>query len=361
MVTNQEKLAQPKLTQPGTRANKEVMRLAASWYIAMPSLDLGKKPIAIELFGQPLVAWRDQTGRAAIMDRYCSHLGASLAVGQVVDGCIRCPYHHWCYDSSGECVSAPELEHIPPKARQATYYTIEKYGYIWVWYGSKVPLFPLPEFPSAEAQRHKYMAFRYAYATKTTVQRVVEAGGCDYYHAISLHNFKMTNPSQFTIFNNQDSANDSEPVIQKEAYLKFQLKVWNRFMFEHNLLGPIAQILGLSADTFTFQTDIWPSGCRMTGFADNNEHETLKVLFCTTPINENMTIAHFFVMLRKTGNFLLDIPYSLIYRLRSRIISDEDISVLDTIKHDGGGAYIYQDRGVLEHRKLYQRWVDKVE
>lgn len=361
MLSRQEKLAEQNMTQRGTRISNKRMRLAASWYIALPSPDLGQKPIAIELFGQPLVAWRDQNGCPAIMDRYCSHLGASLAVGQVFNGCIRCPYHHWCYDSSGKCVSAPEIESIPRKAHKTSYFTIEQHGYIWVWYGTKMPLFPLPDFPSTEDETRKYMDFRYSYAAKTTVQRVVEAGGCDYYHAPALHNFKMTNPSQFTILNDLDSENCSEPSIPKNAYLKFQLNVWNRFMFEHNLLGPIAQLLGLTANKFTFKTDIWPSGCRMVGVADDNQHETLKVLFCTTPINENLTIAHFFVKLRSLGNWMLDIPYSIIYRLRSRVIANEDISVLNTIKHDGGGAFVCYDRGVIEHRKLYQCWVDKVE
>ncbi len=35
--------------------NKGVMNLAPGWYIAMPSKALGKKPLAIELFAQPLV------------------------------------------------------------------------------------------------------------------------------------------------------------------------------------------------------------------------------------------------------------------------------------------------------------------
>lgn len=211
MVNQFETIQQQKLTTSATRVEKQEMKLPASWYIAMPSQDLGKKPIAIDLFGKSLVAWRNEAGQPVIMERYCSHLGASLAVGEVVDGCIRCPYHHWRFDSSGQCVSAPDVENIPRTARQLTYFTIERYGYIWVWYGSQTPLFPLPEFPAAEAYRHNYMALRYAYDTKTTVSRLVESGGCDYYHGTALHKQKISAPVQFTIIDEQHPKDQHPP------------------------------------------------------------------------------------------------------------------------------------------------------
>ncbi|MFP3533989.1 Rieske 2Fe-2S domain-containing protein, partial [Burkholderia sp. SIMBA_042] len=59
------------------------------------------------LFGRPCVAWRGTTGRAVVMDRHCAHLGANLADGQIKDGCIQCPFHHWRYDEQGQCVHIP--------------------------------------------------------------------------------------------------------------------------------------------------------------------------------------------------------------------------------------------------------------
>ena len=34
---------------------------------------------------------------------WCPHLGADLSVGQIVDGRLRCAYHHWSFDGSGAC------------------------------------------------------------------------------------------------------------------------------------------------------------------------------------------------------------------------------------------------------------------
>ena len=50
--------------------------------------------------------FRGKSGRAYIVDAYCAHLGANLAVGGSVHGeCIECPFHGWQYrGSDGKCV-----------------------------------------------------------------------------------------------------------------------------------------------------------------------------------------------------------------------------------------------------------------
>ncbi|VXD25121.1 Rieske 2Fe-2S domain-containing protein [Planktothrix paucivesiculata] len=68
-------------SETGTGVEKNPLNLSASWYIAMLSKELGKKPKAIELFAQSLVVWRDAKGKPVLMERFCSHMGASLALG----------------------------------------------------------------------------------------------------------------------------------------------------------------------------------------------------------------------------------------------------------------------------------------
>lgn len=53
--------------------------------------------------------FRGHSGTAYVVDAYCPHLGASLAVGgRVVGSCIECPFHGWQFQGKdGKCVRIP--------------------------------------------------------------------------------------------------------------------------------------------------------------------------------------------------------------------------------------------------------------
>ena len=354
-----EKGIQSNQTKSTTVVNKNPLNLAASWYVAMLSKELGKKPKAIQLFGRDLVAWRDGNGAPVIMERYCSHMGASLAIGEVKDGCIQCPFHHWRYDNLGDCVSIPDIEHIPPTARQKTYVTQERYGWIWVWYGSATPLCPLPEFP-AYIDRHNYMPYSFSLNVKTTVRQIIE-NVFDHRHFGTAHHMKLAEPIKFTLLNDPHLAKQLEPPIKKEAQLKeflpnlFEARIQSYF----GLAGALAQALGLNATTFTVPTDTWPSGHRATGFV--NDKEKFVALMALTPVAENQTIARYTMMVKKTGFFLLDILYYVLFGWQHEVVAAEDVPIWDTMKPEKGGAYTKHDREVLKYREFYQSWVDRVE
>ena len=50
-----------------------------------------------ELDGTPVAVFRTTDGWAAIGDT-CPHMGTSLASGQVKDGVVECPWHHWRFE-----------------------------------------------------------------------------------------------------------------------------------------------------------------------------------------------------------------------------------------------------------------------
>lgn len=356
MSSKLEKVIEQSQTEPETQAPQKAMNLPASWYVAMFSKALGKKPLAIELFGQPLVAWRDQKGHPVIIERYCSHLGASLAMGKVVEGCIQCPFHHWRFDSSGHCVFIPEVDRIPPMARQVNYVTTERYGFIWIWYGSQTPLFLLPEFSAAEDERHNYMPLRFANAARTTVQRVVE-NQYDYTHIPALHELKVTDFIQMTLLNDQYPAEQSQLPIKKEAWFGGVIEA--RIEKYFGLIGTIVQALGINSETFTMRVEAWPSGVLFTVFV--NGEERWRALKCTTPIAENQTIEQVLMMVKKTGKFWLDILYYVIFGLQSRATSAQDVPIWNTMKSDGGRVYVKHDLTLLKFRQFYQSWVDKAD
>src|SRR5690348_13564772 len=89
----------------------------ATWYLFGAARDLRHGPVSRDLFGRRLVAFRTASGRLAVMEARCAHLGADLARGCVAGEVIRCPFHHWEYDIAGRCTRIPGVDDIPMTAR----------------------------------------------------------------------------------------------------------------------------------------------------------------------------------------------------------------------------------------------------
>ena len=334
------------------------LNLAASWYIALPSRDLEDKPKELELFGRPLVAWRDGQGRPVVMPRHCPHMGASLAGGKVVDGCLRCPFHHWRFASSGQCVEIPGIDRIPTAARQNVYPVLERYDYIWVWYGSATPMYPLPDFPALEADRDGYMGFRYADFTTGSVRRVLE-NSYDYYHFITLHGLEVK-PLQLTLLSDQGAARDNGPPIAEEAWLGALIE--GHMVKLDPIANPIRSLRSAAGafgkgDKFSLLVDCWPGGQRFTAYID--EQEVYKVLLGMTPIAENRTIQQGWALVKKKGKFWKSALNYLLFYGQNRAGTMQDVPIYDTTKTDGDDIYVKYDRSLLKFREYYQRWVDR--
>lgn len=122
-----------------------------SWYLFAPSTALRRGPLARDIFGRRLVAFRTASGRLAVLNARCSHLGADLGRGCVAGESLRCSFHHWEYGIDGRCTRIPVTADIPPTARQASYPVVERHGFVFVFNGSE-PLFELPFFAGINAE-----------------------------------------------------------------------------------------------------------------------------------------------------------------------------------------------------------------
>src|SRR5262249_35069591 len=63
--------------------------------------------VGVKLLSEPLVAFRDTEGRIGLIDEFCAHRGVSLWFGRNEESGLRCPYHGWKYDVTGQCVDLP--------------------------------------------------------------------------------------------------------------------------------------------------------------------------------------------------------------------------------------------------------------
>jgi nitrite reductase/ring-hydroxylating ferredoxin subunit len=82
-----------------------------------------------------VVLYRTADGTAHVVDPYCPHLGAHLGYGGTVEGNdIRCPFHGFKFDGTGQCVATGYGTKAPPKARLRHYPVIESHGAILAYY-----------------------------------------------------------------------------------------------------------------------------------------------------------------------------------------------------------------------------------
>ena len=86
--------------------------IAQTWVGPGFSRDIAEPGRAVPLpsMGLPLVMVRDQQGRARVFHNVCRHRGMEL-VAEAGDAglVIRCPYHKWGYDLSGQLKTTPNI------------------------------------------------------------------------------------------------------------------------------------------------------------------------------------------------------------------------------------------------------------
>lgn len=76
------------------------------------------KVLTRTFMGREVVLFRTVSGAACAIDPHCPHLGAHFGHGGTVEGeTIRCPFHGFCFDREGRCVSTAYGSKPPPAAR----------------------------------------------------------------------------------------------------------------------------------------------------------------------------------------------------------------------------------------------------
>jgi nitrite reductase/ring-hydroxylating ferredoxin subunit len=106
------------------------------WYCVGFSHELPAGALITRRFmGQDLVIFRTKSGVPAAMDAYCPHLGAHFGHrGSVVGETLRCPFHNFCFNVEGVCISTGYNTKPPPTARADTRPVCEINGLVRVYH-----------------------------------------------------------------------------------------------------------------------------------------------------------------------------------------------------------------------------------
>ena len=131
-------------TGPGTLAGQYMRNF---WQPVFRAEDLKPgwaKPIKI--MGEQFTLYRGDEGKPHVVDFRCPHRQTQLSVGWVEGDCIRCRFHGWKFDSSGQCIEQPaEKESFAEKIRIRSCPTQEYLKLIFVYFGEGEPP-PLPRY-----------------------------------------------------------------------------------------------------------------------------------------------------------------------------------------------------------------------
>jgi len=172
-------------------------------------------PVRVKLLSERLLAFRDTKGRYGLIDEFCAHRGVSLWFGRNEDCGLRCCYHGWKYDVTGQCIdvpSEPEESGFASKIKLKSYPLIERGGVLWTYMGPPEKQPPLPEWEFATVPRAQSM----------TTKRLQESnwlqameGGIDSSHVAFLHRSEIdTDPLFKGARGNQYTLTDMRPVFE---------------------------------------------------------------------------------------------------------------------------------------------------
>ncbi len=128
------------------------------WLPALLSREIAEldgPPVRVKLLNEDLIAFRDSQNRVGLVAARCPHRGANLFFGRNEAAGIRCAYHGWKFDVSGNCLETPTIprdaataDNLRSRVKIASYPTRDWGDYIWAYLGppEKMPDLPEMEF-----------------------------------------------------------------------------------------------------------------------------------------------------------------------------------------------------------------------
>lgn len=184
-------------TGPGTPMGELFRRfwIPALLVEELPEADC--PPVRVKLLSERLIAFRDSENRLGLIDEFCAHRGVSLWFGRNEECGLRCPYHGWKFDVTGQCVdvpSEPVESGYAKKIKLKSYPLVERGGVLWTYMGPPEEQPPLPEFEFATVPAsHSYTSKR---LQESNWLQAME-GGLDTSHSAWLHRGEMVKDPLF--------------------------------------------------------------------------------------------------------------------------------------------------------------------
>tara|TARA_B100001013_G_scaffold83639_1_gene45620 strand:- start:64 stop:1353 length:1290 start_codon:yes stop_codon:yes gene_type:complete len=129
---------------PGTPMGELMRRY---WQPIGALSELDDTPVKhVKLLGESLVLYKDLKGGLGLIGDTCPHRSVSMLYGVPEESGLRCPYHGWMFDCSGQCIEMPAEAPgttFPNRVKITGYPVQELSGLIFAYLGPEpAPLLP---------------------------------------------------------------------------------------------------------------------------------------------------------------------------------------------------------------------------
>jgi 5,5'-dehydrodivanillate O-demethylase len=132
------------LVGPGTPMGELMRRY---WQPIAGMSELNDNPTkAVRLLCEDLILFKNESGTLGLVDASCAHRRVNLLWGIPEKNGLRCPYHGWLYDETGQCLEMPAEpadSTFPSRVQLKAYPVQELGGLVWAYLGPQpAPLIP---------------------------------------------------------------------------------------------------------------------------------------------------------------------------------------------------------------------------
>jgi nitrite reductase/ring-hydroxylating ferredoxin subunit len=292
-----------------------------SWYAVAPSRSLRRGAArAVDAFGKAWVMLRTKSGEARLYDRFCPHMGASLACGHVQRDRIVCPFHGWEFAPEGagaRCARIPYMDSssIPARARVGGLPVVDE------------PTFALPDLPEARDA---------SYGVRELSQRfdvhplLILENGCDAQH------FKYVHDVDFVRY-------DVEMLHEASHAFAFRID---------------QEVRGLFARRFALRLTIQYAGASaIFGTLETNGDKVARFVAAPLPLGPKRTLFHLIVFTKRLPVWLRGLDPVYQWWFARRIFKGSTDDYLPIWRHmnpERRAVLVEEDRLQQRFRRYYR-------